>query len=297
MTATSGKFFGAGARRGRWYKLDSNGYPDAQSHSTPYEGIEILGITGLDTTIPDARRIPIPGDDRVQATITLPRTEPSSATVRMSGQYYDLVAALSNTKKFTDGEAVGIAYGTDKQGSEADGVLLVNQFGKDAVSKLTRWRCQLFLLVNAVINPPSMADGQANQISMQVTPSATAYMPWREALRIASRLVETNLAFDNRRRITELENATLRLKASRLARDLRRDIVKLRHDAFEAVRQRSRLGLAAREELASAEEALLAARLDLLRDRAEILNAYHAFMSGILLDPVDQLYTAPSNER
>ena len=182
MTTTSGKFFGAGARRGRWYKLDSNGYPDAQSHSTPYEGIEILGITGLDTTIPDARRIPIPGDDRVQATITLPRTEPSSATVRMSGQYYDLVAALSNTKKFTDGEAVGIAYGTDKQGSEADGVLLVNQFGKDAVSKLTRWRCQLFLLVNAVINPPSMADGQANQISMQVTPSATAYMPWREAL-------------------------------------------------------------------------------------------------------------------
>ncbi len=65
----------------------------------------------------------------------------------------------------------------------------------------------------------------------------------------------------------------------------------------QAVRQRSRLGLAAREELASAEEALLAARLDLLRDRAEILNAYHAFMSGILLDPVDQLYTAPSNER
>ena len=117
------------------------------------------------------------------------------------------------------------------------------------------------------------------------------------SLRIASRLVETNLAFDNRRRITELENATLRLKASRLARDLRRDIVKLRHDAFEAVRQRSRLGLAAREELASAEEALLAARLDLLRDRAGILNAYHAFMSGILLDPVDQLYTAPSNER
>lgn len=117
------------------------------------------------------------------------------------------------------------------------------------------------------------------------------------SLRLAQRLVEVKLNTGNRQRFTELENAAQQLKSARQARDLRRDIVKLRQYAFDTIRQRVELGLAPQEDLFAAEDALLASKLDLLSDRAEILNAYHAFMAGILLAPSDQLYSAPSNDR
>ncbi len=117
------------------------------------------------------------------------------------------------------------------------------------------------------------------------------------SLRVAQRLVETRLNFGNRQRFTELENAALQLRSARQARDLRRDLVKLRADALEAARQRLALGLAKTEEISAAEDALLSAKLDLLGDRAGILNTYHAFMAGILLAPSDQFYSAPSNDR
>lgn len=117
------------------------------------------------------------------------------------------------------------------------------------------------------------------------------------SLRVAERLVETRLTFGNRQRFTELENAVQQLKSARLARDLRRDIVKLRKDAVEEMKQRIKLGLSREEELSGVEDALLSSNLDLLNDRASILNAYHTFMAGIMLSPTDQLYSAPTNDR
>jgi outer membrane protein TolC len=117
------------------------------------------------------------------------------------------------------------------------------------------------------------------------------------SIRVAQRLVETRLNFGNRQRFTELDNAAHQLKASRSARDLRREILKLREEALDAMKQRVKLGLAQKEELTAAEDAILSAKLDLTNDRSIILNAYHAFMAGILLSPTDQLYTAPTNDR
>lgn len=117
------------------------------------------------------------------------------------------------------------------------------------------------------------------------------------SLRIAERLVDTKLNYGRKEGFTGLQNAIEQMKAARQARDLRRDIVKLREEALEAVKQRVGLGLAQSEDLSAAEDALLAARIALLGDRATILTAYHAFMAGVLLSPTDQLYTAPSNDR
>ncbi len=180
MAATSGKFYGVGARSGRIYKLDANAVPDAPD-TNPYMGIEFLGLKGLDANIPDARKIAVLGDDRVQTQITLPRTEVSTSTIKASGIDFSLVAALANVKAFTVGEAAGISYGTDKQGSEADIAILINQYGKDAVSKLSRYRVEIYPVVNGILNPASMNDN-ANEISMQVTPQAVSRFPWGLAL-------------------------------------------------------------------------------------------------------------------
>lgn len=117
------------------------------------------------------------------------------------------------------------------------------------------------------------------------------------SLKIAERLVDTKLTFGRSERKTALHSAIEQLKAARQARDLRRDIVKLRESFVASVKQRVDLGLAQSEELSAAEDALLAARNELINDRATILGAYHAFMAGVLLSPTDQLYTAPTNDR
>ncbi len=117
------------------------------------------------------------------------------------------------------------------------------------------------------------------------------------SLKIAGRLVDTKLISGRREGLTELHSALEQLKAARQARDLRRDIVKLREDFVESVKQRVGLGLTRGEELSAAEDALLASKNDLINDRATILTAYHTFMAGVLLAPTDQIYTAPSNDR
>lgn len=116
------------------------------------------------------------------------------------------------------------------------------------------------------------------------------------SLRIAQRLVDAKLAFGTLQKKSELRSSLEQLASARQAIDLRRDIVKLRTEVFNATKERLRLGLAKAEEVADAEDALLASKLDLTTDRALVIGAYHAFMSGILLAPTDQYYTAPTNE-
>lgn len=117
------------------------------------------------------------------------------------------------------------------------------------------------------------------------------------ALGIARKLVEAKLTTGTLRRRTELRNSLTQMKASRDALALRSDIVKLRAEAHEALRQKLTLGLAKRAEVNAAEDALLEARVARLNELSLIQNAYHTFMSGILLDPTDTLYVAPSNDR
>lgn len=117
------------------------------------------------------------------------------------------------------------------------------------------------------------------------------------ALGVARRLVEVRLDSGRLQRTTELANALAQLRATREAIAIRRDIVKLRREAFEGAQQRRKLGLAKNDDVHAAEDAYLEARLSLLSDRSAVQNAYHAFMSGIMLSPTDSYYIAPTNDR
>lgn len=115
------------------------------------------------------------------------------------------------------------------------------------------------------------------------------------AINVARRLVEAKRTTGLKQRHTDLTNALVQIKASRESLSIRTDIVKLRQDAYDAIRHRHELGLGKREEVTLAEDALLEARLARLADIQVIQNAYHTFMNGILLSPSDSFYIAPAN--
>ncbi len=155
MAATTGKQYSVGMRHARVYPLDAIGRIVAPG-TTVYEGLQVTATKAFDMTVPDARRIVHVGDDHIKAQDVLPRIEASSATLRVARNDHDVYAVLTGTKAFVAGEAAGIGYGTDKQGSEPDVAFLLYQQSLDAVAKTRRYRSNILPVSRAIVNPASM---------------------------------------------------------------------------------------------------------------------------------------------
>jgi len=97
--------------------------PAGTATATAYSGLQISGATALTLTVPDAVRIPVPGDDRVFYTWLLPPTENKTAELRVNKKDHNIIELITGTLQWGSPNRRKIAFNTDKQGEEPELVL------------------------------------------------------------------------------------------------------------------------------------------------------------------------------
>jgi len=177
MTASSGSQYFVGARKGVVFPLNAAGLPAATSPTAVYEGLPLSSIKGFDITTPDARRISHNGNDRVGAVDFLPTLEPVSGEIRVAPSLMDLNSTLMNVNKFAVGNAVGMAWQTEDQGTESDVALVMFQQSLDMTTKLRAYRGIMIPRARAIPVLAGMNDNPG-EVRYQVVASPSTKHIW-----------------------------------------------------------------------------------------------------------------------
>jgi hypothetical protein len=174
MTASSGNQFHVGTRKGYVFPLTAAGVPAAASPTVVYEGIELSAIKGFDIQTPDSRRISHVGNDRVAAVDFLPSLEPVTGEIRVAPSLQTLNSTLTNVNKFAIGNAVGMPWQTEDQGTESDVGLVVFQQSLDVTTKLRAYRGLIVPRARAIPMLAGMNDNPGEtRYSIIANPSTT----------------------------------------------------------------------------------------------------------------------------
>lgn len=186
MADTSGILLSVGLRFGAAFLLDSTGNPVctgavSSGSVAATEGYEFDGAKAFELAIPEPRKITHSGEDRVLAVDFLPALDGVSGTLNVAENDYALNAMLQGVTVATVGEAKGLAYNTDKQGSEPDVSLLLYQQGQDSATGLRRWRAELLARARAIPQPPGMSDTPA-EVKYSLTANPSAKTIWGETI-------------------------------------------------------------------------------------------------------------------
>lgn len=131
MAIVTGKAYGLGLARSFIFPLNTQGYPNAVTTDTAYEGVEVVGPKTLDLTIPDPQKKTHVGNNQPLQVDFLPPTEGISAQIQVAVEDQTLYGLLTNTKSFTLGEAKQIGVFTDLEGFEPQVGFLAQQQALD----------------------------------------------------------------------------------------------------------------------------------------------------------------------
>lgn len=163
MTQATGKQYPIGLRYGAAFALNSAGYPNATSATTPYEGVQFASADEFDLSVPDMRSIIHPGDDRVAATDYLPTLDAVTGTLTTSLYDLDLVALLTNVNVVDIGEMDSVSWFTNEQGSEPSVGLFFYQQSLNNTVKARNWRSMIIPSARCI---PKAVGMTATQTSM-----------------------------------------------------------------------------------------------------------------------------------
>ncbi len=163
MTQATGKQYPVGLRYGAAFALNSAGYPNASSPTTPYEGVQFTSADTLDLTIPDMRTVVHPGDDRVAAVDYLPTLDAVTGTLTVSLYDLDLIALLTGALVNDIGEMDSVSWFTDEQGAEPSVGLFFYQQSLNNTVKARNWRSIIVPSARCIPRPVGMT---ATQTSM-----------------------------------------------------------------------------------------------------------------------------------
>lgn len=180
---------GAGLRAARVYLLGADGYPTGdQAGANLYDGISVTGVKAVTLNQPETVRVQHKGNDRVFAQDTLPPNELPSGSVTTAKANQELDTALITTKTQTIGDAFMDPQITDKQGSEADIMLLYHRqaLNTDATggTAFGKRRWQNFIIAKTRMVPGiAGADQGADDVnSYALIPTPITTTPWGAAL-------------------------------------------------------------------------------------------------------------------
>ncbi len=183
MTQATGKQFPVGLRYGAAFSLTSAGYPNATSPTTPYEGLQFYGANAFELTVPDARTINHPGDDRIVAIDYLPPLEATTGTITVSRYDMQLNALLTNVTVVDLAEFDSMSWFTDQQGSEPTVGLFLYQQSLSGVTKIRNWRSFLVPAARVVPKVAGMVADQQN-VTYQVAINPVTKQLWGTALTV-----------------------------------------------------------------------------------------------------------------
>jgi len=152
--------------RMKFYPLNSSGYIDAPSYpvpaTTPFNGYEFLHPKTFTVNLGTPRLIPVPAQGQVWTTFVLPSLDAKTGEAHLAYMDLDTFAVLSNTKVHTiAGSRVG-GLGTNKQGLELSGILLVQNLKFHDENGLDAWHSYIFPRVTCVFQPPAVNENVAD---------------------------------------------------------------------------------------------------------------------------------------
>lgn len=115
----------------KFFPLDSSGLIAVPSYpspaTTPYQGLELPKPKTLQPNMGNPRTIAVVAQGRVQTTFILPPIDPKTIVCNLAYIDLDVFAQLSSVKVRTVAGSRMMAAGTNKQGFELQGMLLVQQ--------------------------------------------------------------------------------------------------------------------------------------------------------------------------
>jgi len=151
--------------RMKFYPL-SGGFIDVPGYPTPaataFDGYELIHPRTHQANLGAPRTIPVTAQGRVQTTFILPSLDAQTGEAHLA--YIDLptFAILSATKTHTIGGAIVGGMGTNKQGLELSGILLVQSLKFHDEDGADAWYSSLYPRTQCVIQPPAVNETQAD---------------------------------------------------------------------------------------------------------------------------------------
>jgi hypothetical protein len=179
----AGRQYGVGARRAILFALNASGSP-AATDTSPYSGVQIVGIKGFEPTQPDARKITHTGDDSPLQVDFLPPTEAMSGSMDVAEEDQAVLEILTGNKSVTLGEAKVQGLSTSNQGFESQvGLLIFQQSLSSAGARNWRW----FLFPKAIVYPHEGGFNDNPAVhKFQVAPAVVSSHLWETAFAAAT---------------------------------------------------------------------------------------------------------------
>lgn len=184
MTTPNEPILPVGFRAGYIFKLNNSGSP-AAIDTRAYEGIALQGPKGLALNLPEPRRIPHSGEDRLIAVDQLPSQEPIVGEIATASLHFEMDALVTNVKQFTVAEAKMIARGTDQQGNEPIIALLAYQqvLGKNTGAR--RWHFHIIPSTRAIPLIPGFTEN-TDPMRYSIAPNPSTKHLWETALSLST---------------------------------------------------------------------------------------------------------------
>lgn len=184
MTTSNEPILPIGFRAGYVFELNASGSPAAVD-TTAYEGIALQGPKGLALNLPEPRRIPHAGEDRLIAVDQLPSQEPIVGEIATAALHFEMDALVSNVTQFTVAEAKMIARGTDQQGNEPIVALLAFQQVLGKISGARRWHFHMIPSTRAIPLIPGFSDN-TDPMRYSIAPNPSTKHLWETALSLST---------------------------------------------------------------------------------------------------------------
>lgn len=169
---TSGISTGLDLWNVKFFPLNSSGFINAPGYpvaaETPYEGLELPKPKTLQPNLGTPRTIPVVAQGRVQTTFILPPIDAKTIECHLAYMDLDVFAELSRVKVRTIGGARVMAAGTNKQGFELPGMLIVQQLVSHDDSDNDVFTGYVFPRVKASVTYPAFNE---NPIDITLTMS------------------------------------------------------------------------------------------------------------------------------
>lgn len=149
--------------------INTPGYPIPAEE--PYEGLELPKPKTFQPNLGAPRTIPVVAQGRVQHTFILPPIDAKTIECHLAYVDLEVFAEMSRVKTRTIGNSRMMAAGSNKQGLEIPGMLLVQQLQSAALGGADIWSGYVFPRVKASVQWPAFNE---NPIDVTVTMSVSS---------------------------------------------------------------------------------------------------------------------------
>lgn len=169
----------------KFYPLNTDGTIKAPGYPTPatdpYNGLELQKGKSFQPNLGAPRTIPVVSQGRVQTTFILPSIDAKTAEAHLAYIDLDTFAELTKVKVRTIGGARGLAAGTNKQGLELTGALLISQLQSHDGDGLDVWNNYLVPRAKIAVTWPAFNENPVD-VTLNMSLSAAKKHVWGAAL-------------------------------------------------------------------------------------------------------------------